>query len=264
MKGGHVCGLLSHSAKDGAIQNILFDCGLGALEAIADFCPDEFWDQPLAIFITHGHIDHHAELMVLSEIYCTRRDDLHQKRPPLSVFCTEPTYRHLDRTHWFGFNDGATLTFQLLIPDQPCQFGPFTITPIPTDHFEGSVIFAVDFPPGHRLLIAWDITTPPADLTAFRRPSLALVDGTTLSALKEWTTHAGIEELVSSGFLDGLELAYAPEQQQYGAWLVHYSGLEDPWGMLTDADLKDRFDAAYPHLAGVVRVAGRGQRWEFQ
>lgn len=263
LKGGNVCGLLSYSTQDGAVQNILFDCGLGALEAIADFCPDEFWDQPLAVFITHGHIDHHAELMVLSEIYCTRRGDLHQKRPPLSVYCTEPTYRHLERSHWYGFNDGATLAFRRLIPDQPCQLGPFTINPIPTDHFEGAVIFAVDFPPAHRLLIAWDLTTPPTNLTALRSPSLALVDATTWCAMKEWTSHAGIEDLVATGFLDGLDLTYAPDEQRYGACLVHYSGLEDPWGMLPDAALKERFDAAYPQLSGVVRVAGRGQAWSF-
>lgn len=268
-KGGNVCGLLSHRAEDGGVQNTLFDCGLGTLEAIADFCPDEFWDQPLAVFITHGHIDHHAELMVLSEIYCTRRGDPslrsgQAKRPPLSVSCTEPTYRHLERTHWYGFHDGDTLAFHPLLPNQSLDHGPFRITPVPTDHFAGAVFFVIDFPPNHRLLIAWDITTPPANLTTLLRPSLALVDATTWGALKEWTTHAGIEELVSSGFLDGLELAYAPDRQQYGAWLVHYSGLEDPWGMLTDAELKARFDAAWPRLADLVRVAGRGQVWEFE
>jgi len=263
-KGGHVCGLLSQRTDDGGVQNILIDCGLGTLEAIADFCPDEFWDQPLAVFITHGHIDHHAELMVLSEIYCTRRGDLHSKRPPLPVFCTEPTYRHLERTHWYGFHGGDTLAFHPLIPGLPHVHSPFRITPVPTDHFEGAVFLVFDFPPGHRLLIAWDITTPPSDLTALRRPSLTLVDATTWCALKEWTTHAGLEELVSSGFLHGLELVYAPDQQQYGAWLVHYSGLEDPWGMLTDADLKARLDAAWPHLAALVRIAARGQVWEFE
>ncbi len=262
-RGGCVSGLLTHSEDGRVQQNLLFDCGLGVLEAIADFCPDEFWDQPLAVFITHGHIDHHAELMVLSEIYCARRGDLRTKRPPLPVFCTEPTYRHLERTHWYGFHDGDTLAFHPLSPGQPLQNGLFRITPVAVDHFEGAVFFAIDFPPGHRLLIAWDITTPPVDLTALHRPSLAFLDATTWCAMKEWTTHAGIEELVSSGFLDNLDLTCAPDQQHYGAYLVHYSGLEDPWGMLTDAELKARFDAAYPHLAPVVRVAERGQVWKF-
>ena len=39
--------------------------------------------------------------------------------------------------------------------------------------------------------------------------------------------------------------------------------LEDEWGMLTDVQLKERFDHHYPDLANVVRVAGRGQQWHF-
>jgi hypothetical protein len=49
----------------------------------------------------------------------------------------------------------------------------------------------------------------------------------------------------------------------YGAYLVHYSGLEDPWGMLTDGQLKEKFDDTFPTLSNVVRVAGRGQQWQF-
>lgn len=262
--GGCVSGLLTQHEEGRVVQHLLFDCGLGTLEAIADFCPDEFWDQPLDVFITHGHIDHHAELMVLSEIYCTRRGDLRQPRPPLHVFCTEPTYLHLERTHWFGFNGGNTLAFCPLSPGRTLRHGVFEIMPVATDHFEGAVLFTIDFPPTHRIVIAWDLTTPPAMHLSLRRPSLALIDATTWCAMKDWTTHAGVEELVTSGFLDGLSLEYAPTHHLYGAFLVHYSGLEDPWGMLTDSQLKARFDAAYPHLADVARVAERGQTWQFE
>ena len=60
--------------------------------------------------------------------------------------------------------------------------------------------------------------------------------------------------------------AYAaqPEQENYGAYLVHYSGWEDPWGMLTDSQLKTRFDNTFPTLADVIRVAERGQQWVFR
>ena len=73
-----------------------------------------------------------------------------------------------------------------------------------------------------------------------------------------------VEELVTTGFLDQLQLRYRPEQEKYGAYLVHYSGWEDAWGMLTDSQLKERFDEAYPSLANVVRPAERGQQWHFQ
>ena len=54
-----------------------------------------------------------------------------------------------------------------------------------------------------------------------------------------------------------------PEQQQHAAYLLHYSGFEDPWGVLTDAQLKVKFDETYPELAAVIRIAQRGQQWVF-
>ena len=62
------------------------------------------------IFITHGHIDHHAELMILSEIYCQRRGkDIFDIRPPLTVYCTAVTQKHLYNTHRFGYTDGNNI-----------------------------------------------------------------------------------------------------------------------------------------------------------
>jgi hypothetical protein len=78
------------------------------------------------------------------------------------------------------------------------------------------------------------------------------------------TGHTSIEELVNTGFLTQMQLQYQPEQEKYGAYLVHYSGWEDPWGMLTDSQLKTRFDNTFPTLADVIRVAERGQRWIFK
>src|SRR5262245_43819232 len=124
-RGGHVAGLLSHVKNGLARQNILFDSGLGVLEALADFCPDSFWDEPLLVFITHGHIDHHAELMILSETYCQRRGQppMHGIRPPIHVFCTVETQAHLYRTHHYGYNGGNSLQHVPLSPDQAVQAG---------------------------------------------------------------------------------------------------------------------------------------------
>lgn len=272
-RGGQLSALLSF-VEDGEVrQNILFDAGLGALEAIADFCDDAFWDQPLVVFITHGHIDHHAELMVLSEIYCLRRGrDMHDTRPPLLVYATAETQTHLARTHWYGYGAGATLQHALVQPEQALQIDPFCIHPLPVDHFEGAVIYVVDFrlqdPQGARkIVVGWDMTTlpeAPAHLALLRQPSLAFFEATTWTAMPGETDHTSIEQLAESGFLQSLQLSYAPQEQQYGAYLVHYSGWEDPGGMLSDAALKEKFDAAYPQLAAVVRVAQRGQLWRFR
>jgi hypothetical protein len=266
-KGGHVAGLLGYLAEGVIKQNILFDCGLGTLEAIADLCPDSFWDEPLAIFITHGHIDHHAELMILSEIYCQRRGQhIHDIRPPLHVFCTAETHQHLWRTHHYGYTEGKTLRPGLITAGEPVQMGLFTLTPLAVDHFEGAVIYLIEFELGqkHKIIIGWDTTTLPLDhLERLRQPSLALLEATTWSSLAEEIGHSGVEDLVKTGFLEGLRLESCLEREKYGTYLVHYSGWEDPWGMLTDAQLKKKFDHTFPALAGVVRVAKRGQQWRF-
>lgn len=262
-KGGHVSGLLTHLANGQVKHNLLIDCGLGTLEAIADFCDDVFWDQPLDIFITHGHIDHHAELMILSEIYCKRRGEtIHDVRPPLPIYCTEATHWHLFNTHRYGYTDGNTLRHHPLTEGMPLKRGIFRITPLSVDHFEGAVIFVIEFTltRSHKIVIGWDLKTLPL-FEQLKNPSLALIEGTTWQSMD--VGHTSIEDLAESGFLEQLQLQVAPQQERYGAFLVHYSGLEDEWGMLTDQQLKAKFDAAYPALAPLVRMAERGQTWTF-
>lgn len=271
-KGGCVAGLLTH-IQDGTVrQNLLIDCGFGTVESVADACArgllseQDFWDRPLAVLVTHGHIDHHAELMILSEYYCQRRgSSLHDVRPPLPVYSTLETQNHLGRVHYYGYGKGNTLTPRPISPHKLFGVGPFQILPVPVDHFEGAVFYAIRFGT-HKLVICWDLTGPPADelaRLALVSPSLALVEATTWCAMAEETTHAGIEALVETGFIERLELEYDPAREKYGAYLVHYSGWEDSFGMLTEGQLKMRFDVAYPRLAGFVRVAARGQYWDF-
>jgi hypothetical protein len=267
-KGGHVSGLLTHLEGEQVKQNILIDAGLGTIEGLADLDEgDSFWDEPLVVFITHGHIDHHAELMVLAEIYCTRRGtDIHDVRPPLPVFCTAETQAHLYNTHRYGYTGGSTLRHCLLEGGLPVRCGIFDITPVAVDHFEGAVIFTVEFGQTrrHKILIGWDMTTLPLDQMAqLQGPSLALIEATSWSALADVIGHTSVEDLVRSGFLERLRLQFSPEQELYGAYLVHYSGWEDPEGMLTDRQLKEKIDRVFPALADLIRVAIRGQQWRF-
>ncbi len=268
-RGGQVVGLLTHLEAGTVKQNILFDAGLGTLEGLADYGDDSFWDEPLVIFITHGHIDHHAELMVLAEIYCQRRGaHIHDIRPPLKVFCTVETQKHLFNTHRYGYTDGATLQSILIRPGSAIRMGVFEITPMAIDHFEGAVIFVIEFNLNqrHKIIVGWDTTTLPLaanQLEHLRNPCLALLEATTWSSMAEETGHSSVEDLVETGFLERLQLKFEPGQEKYGAYLVHYSGWEDPWGMLTDSQLKQKFDQMYPSFSNLVRVAERGQEWCF-
>ena len=182
-KGGQTAGLLSY-IKDGVVcQNILFDCGLGTMEGLADCCDDSFWDEPLAICITHGHADHHLELMILAEIYCERRgESVEDKRPPLTIYCTEETQQHLFNTHRWGYTGGGTLFHQPIFPGSAICLDPFTILPLAVDHFPGAVIYAITFgdEPRHKIIVGWDTTTLPlseAEIDILSRPSLALIRG---------------------------------------------------------------------------------------
>ena len=265
MKGGQVCGLLTHEVDGEVTQRILIDCGLGTLESIADHLPDSFWDDPLAIIITHGHIDHHAELMVISEMYCQRRGShWREVRPPVQVYATAGTFEHLDRTHWWGFRGGKSLMHKPITANETFAIDKFDIMPLPVEHFVDSVNFLIkfDLDKPHKIFVGWDMTKAPMDtLIQVNQPSLAFFDATTWGEPN--VGHICIEDLVGTGYLSGMELNYAPEQQQYGGYLVHYSGWEDSFGMLTDEQLKEKFDTTFPDLAKVIRVAERGQKWEF-
>jgi len=266
-KGGQVSGLLTHLIDGRVNQNILIDAGLGTIEGLADICEDSFWDEPLLVLITHGHIDHHAELMILAEIYCTRRGkDIYDVRPPLQVYCTAVTQNHLFNTHRYGYTGGETLEHCPIGSVSPFQLGIFNVTPVAVDHFDGAVIFTIEFGQQrtHKLLIGWDMTSLPlAQIEQLKKPSLALIEATSWHELTEEIGHTSVEDLMKSGFLRLLQLRFQPDRELYGAYLVHYSGWEDPEGMLTDKQLKEKIDANYPKLSEVVRVAERGQEWVF-
>jgi len=267
-EGGHTAGLLSH-VKDGAVvTSILFDAGLGTIEGLYDLVGFS-WRDPLTVFVTHGHIDHHAELMLLAELWCKR--ETAEKRGPLAVYCTgsdsedpQGTMKSLRRVHAYGFSGGKTLAHVPISSERAVTLGIFTIHCIDVDHFPGAVIFVVEFG-HHKLVVGWDMKTlpDPDQFPLLKSPSLALVEANTWTALSQRTGHTSVEELVGTGFLQKLDASVeAPER--YGVFLVHYGGGEDPGGTVSDGVLELRFRQTYPELSRLVGVARRGQTWTFQ
>jgi len=254
-KGGNTAGILTHFYKEKVVENILFDAGFGTLEGLQDLALFS-WEWPLKVFITHGHIDHHAELMLLAEMLCTR----YKTAPSLEVYCTKETLEELWNVHRYRFEKGL-LVPKILCPGQSVHCGIFTIFPIQVDHFKGAVIFLVRFQQ-HSLIIGWDLKTLPFEyISILKNPSLALFDANTWSPLSTVTGHTSIEELVP--FIKQLEPKIDLENQLFGVYLVHYSGKEDPWGPLTEEELCYYLWKKYPELMYIVKTAKRGQQWRF-
>jgi hypothetical protein len=263
VKGGNTAGLLTHFQGDEAVSSVLFDAGLGTIDGLHDL--KQFnWRWPMSAFITHGHPDHHLELMILSELWCKRETP--SRRGPLSVHCTQTTHASwLEPVHKWGYTGGKTLAHTPVTAGVPVNIGIFTIHAIDVDHFPGSVIYVVEFGENarHRVVIGWDMKTlPNPDLyPILKNPSLALLEANTWNALSAKTGHTSVEELVSTGFISELGATLGPNR--YGIFLVHYGGGEDPEGMLTDPQLLSKFRTTYGQLAGTVDVAARGQFWYF-
>ncbi len=271
--GGHTAALLTYFQDDVAIHSILFDAGLGTIQGLTELSLFS-WEWPLEVLLTHGHPDHHLELMILSEIWCKRLKptSVPTKRAPLLVHCTgadntEGTFQYVFPVHKYGFTAGNTLK-QMPVSSGPFGVGNFTIQAIDVDHFPGSVIYVVEFGGSHRhkIVIGWDMKTlpnlaDPRTHSILERPSLALLEANTWEPLSARTGHTSVTDLVQSGFIAGLRPIIGPEQ--YGVFLVHYGGGEDTGGTIADAELEARFRATWPSLAPTVGVARRGQTWTF-
>jgi hypothetical protein len=259
-RGGNTSGLLTHAAGGQVISNILFDAGLGTIEGLCDLA-DFDWAWPLDVVITHAHADHHAELQLLSDQWCKRNGP---RREAICVHAHPITLDRLRLAHTRGFGDGRTLRAVALHPGEGQRLGIFTVTGIEVDHLPGAMIYVVEFG-AEKILVAWDMKTPPSPLDhpELQRPSLALVEANTWTALSACTNHTSVEELAGSGFISGLRLDQAPGTR-YGAFLVHYSGAEDAEGAMSDQELAARLARQHPNLACWLGVAGRGQQWRFR
>lgn len=259
-RGGHTSGLLTLFHDGEVATNILFDVGLGTIEGLCDLAHFS-WDWPLTVFVTHAHPDHHAELMILSEIWCKRC--VKERRDPLLVHATSVTLDRLLQVHSHGFGLGNTLRPRPMESDERVSCGIFEITAIKVDHIMGSVIYVVEFGyhRKYKVIIGWDMKRVPKVTSLLREPSLALLDATTWTPCSERTGHTSVEELVQ--LIDAMNPVLNQADGRYGVFLVHYSGWEDPTGPMSDEDVQAKFRASYPRLRDVMGMAKRGQTWEF-
>jgi hypothetical protein len=69
--GGNTAALITHTRKGRVLANILVDCGFGTVSGLLDLSAFS-WSWALQVVVSHLHLDHHAELQVLSELWCKR------------------------------------------------------------------------------------------------------------------------------------------------------------------------------------------------
>ena len=63
--------------------------------------------------------------------------------------------------------------------------------------------------------------------------------------MSQYSDHVSLVELIEHGFLEQVQIEYDPAREKYGAYLVHYSGWEDPWRALTDIQLKEKIEMIF-------------------
>jgi ribonuclease BN (tRNA processing enzyme) len=109
---------------------VLLDCGNGVLSNLAQLEDPTALD---AVFITHNHPDHYADLYVL---HAALRYSPEGPRPPMPLYLPPGLW---ERIPLLLSERGAADLEQAFVPmtlvgDEPVQIGELTITPIPVEH----------------------------------------------------------------------------------------------------------------------------------
>jgi ribonuclease BN (tRNA processing enzyme) len=129
---------------EGGGESILLDCGGNAAR---HFRAGEFSaDVPGAIWLSHMHSDHIGQFgMLIQSLW------LRQRRAPLRVFGPAQVVRVMQewlvRCILFPGLIGFEIEWHAVVPGQPVQRGPFTLTAFATEHLAGLASqFRKDFP----------------------------------------------------------------------------------------------------------------------
>jgi phosphoribosyl 1,2-cyclic phosphodiesterase len=153
----NICGLLSVPHADGRVRHVLLDCGktfraaaLGALAALGVERLD-------AVVLTHSHADAMGGLDDLRDV---------SPRTPLSVYCSETTYRRAAAAFDYLVAAAAPAALFTAMLDWRIvrAFEPFAIAdtgiiavPLPLEHCEPGPMLGFEF----RYTAADGLTPPP-------------------------------------------------------------------------------------------------------
>jgi phosphoribosyl 1,2-cyclic phosphodiesterase len=213
------CSLFAKAGEMNQIFHLLVDIGQGVLKSIEKGVSDLRIDTlplssflPEAVLITHSHEDHISELPLLA-------DRVTDKSRNLKVYCTSEC-RDQIITKFPNINRNNQVSFNIVVPDQTFQLGPFLIIPILADHGEnspaGSVIYIVKLA-NHKVIIGWDfLSLPNVNENLLWNPDLAIL-GT-----QSYNPHPQTGMISVSEAFELVRRWNAKE-----SYIVHYTGLLD-------------------------------------
>jgi len=262
--------------------HLLFDCGLGVVESLVDF------NAPFVthVFLSHMHNDH---VLGLDSLLMGQRRSGGPALVP--IYCTKPTWDQGVMKH-FGYLVDPSSTWRQVgstagapesvqIPDLGIEM---RVTAVPVWHGmipQGSVIWVIEFPSPAgqapiKIVLGWDML----HLIPKYRVEDSDEKYTGASSDQESLTgfHLAVLQDVCDLFLEGntryphpssghmsIDTALQfliPQIRPERAWIVHYSGHEDPGGPVSDAELQTWLDAQKKMRPGVddtpVQVAKHG------
>ncbi|MER3419740.1 MAG: hypothetical protein C4290_04070, partial [Chloroflexota bacterium] len=160
--------LLRDVASGRAALHLLFDVGLGVVNRLLDWAARGGPQTVDAVFLTHPHLDHYAELDRLANSLQRARRLQGDESWRLPVYCTAPcaqqAFGERGAFAWLVAPDPhGRITHHPVIPCQPVHFAVkgqvVTVTPVSVYHgptAPGAVIYVVEGA-GRKVIFAWDV-----------------------------------------------------------------------------------------------------------
>lgn len=242
------CSVLLRDAERGQIAlHLLFDVGLGVVNRLLEWAARGGPQHVDAVFLTHPHLDHYAELDRLANSLQRARRLRGDESWRLPVHCTAPcaaqAFGERGAFAWLAApGRHGRVTHHPVMSCQPVRFSVenevVTVTPVSVYHgptAPGAVIYVVEGA-GRKVIFAWDVlrvVEEPAEpseaeraahVTALPVARAGLVRDADLLFLdaNTWLPHPSTGHL---SIVEGLALARAWRPRRL--YWTHYGGHED-------------------------------------
>ncbi len=219
---------------------MLIDCGIGALHRLTQL--DMGADRVDAVFVTHHHVDHVADLpaLVMVRWIASRRGRL----PPLTVYGPPGTRRFVDATlasyavdiesrRALGLLDGAVMPGVVEVADGVrVTVGPWTVTAFDVDHQPIAEALGYQVERDRVRMVVSGDTRPCSSLAARARGADLLLHEALYPGYGQASYHTGVEDVgrlaARVGVRRLLLTHLIPGTLPDGTWLggvrQHYSG----------------------------------------